>query len=87
MKYVDENGVTQFKGYCIDLINAIRNLTLFEMQIYEVEDGKFGNMDENGNWNGMIKDLMDKVIMFVCCILKYCDNEVFYIFLITVERT
>nr|QAB43871.1 ionotropic receptor IR25a [Oedaleus asiaticus] len=60
IKYQDENGNTKFKGYCIDLINAIRNITNFEIEIYEVADGKFGNMDEEGRWNGMIKDLIDK---------------------------
>nr|QJX74385.1 ionotropic receptor 25a [Ceracris kiangsu] len=60
IKYQDENGNTEFKGYCIDLINAIRNITNFEIEIYEVADGKFGNMDEEGRWNGMIKDLIDK---------------------------
>ncbi|XP_046979209.1 ionotropic receptor 25a [Schistocerca americana] len=60
IKYQDENGSTKFKGYCIDLINAIRNITNFEIEIYEVADGKFGNMDEEGRWNGMIKDLIDK---------------------------
>ncbi|XP_049782073.1 ionotropic receptor 25a [Schistocerca cancellata] len=60
IKYQDENGSTKFKGYCIDLINSIRNITNFEIEIYEVADGKYGNMDEEGRWNGMIKDLIDK---------------------------
>lgn len=32
----------------------------FDYQILEVEDGKFGNMDEKGEWNGIIRKLIDK---------------------------
>ncbi|XP_068084209.1 ionotropic receptor 25a [Anabrus simplex] len=56
----DEKGNEKFKGYCIDLLEEIRNLTQFNYVIYHVKDNKSGNMDEEGNWNGMIKDLMDK---------------------------
>lgn len=58
---VDDKNRTKFKGYCIDLIDEIKNITKFEYEIYEAPDKKFGNMDENGNWNGMIKELMLKV--------------------------
>jgi ionotropic glutamate receptor len=58
---VDGKNKTKFKGYCIDLIDEIRNITKFDYEIYETPDNKFGNMDENGNWNGMIKELMLKV--------------------------
>lgn len=33
----------------------------FEYELYEVPDGKYGNMDSQMNWNGMIKELMEKV--------------------------
>lgn len=58
---VDGKNKTKFKGYCIDLIDEIRNITKFDYEVYEAPDRKFGNMDENGNWNGMIKELMLKV--------------------------
>lgn len=32
----------------------------FDYTIHEVEDGKFGNMDENENWNGIVRKLIDK---------------------------
>ncbi|GLH09406.1 Chemosensory protein [Gryllus bimaculatus] len=50
----------KFKGYCIDLIEEIKNITTFEYDIYHVPDGEAGNMDENGKWNGMIKELIEK---------------------------
>ncbi|PNF31576.1 hypothetical protein B7P43_G00769, partial [Cryptotermes secundus] len=57
---VDGKNKTKFKGYCIDLIDEIRNITKFDYEIYETPDKQFGNMDENGKWNGMIKELMLK---------------------------
>ena len=68
MEYVDDNGTAKFKGYCIDLIEEIRNIIGFEYEIYVAPDNSFGNMDENGQWNGMIKELMEKVNRFT---LKY----------------
>ena len=51
----------EFQGYCIDLLDEIQKLVNFDYEIYEAPDLKFGNMDENGAWNGMIKELMEKV--------------------------
>ncbi|XP_014257166.1 ionotropic receptor 25a isoform X2 [Cimex lectularius] len=55
-----EDGKTKYKGYCIDLIEEIRSMIPFEYDIYVAPDNSFGNMDENGNWNGMIKELIEK---------------------------
>ncbi|XP_063241815.1 ionotropic receptor 25a [Bacillus rossius redtenbacheri] len=57
---VDEKGRPKFKGYCVDLINEIRNITEFEYEIFEAPDGKMGNMNEKGQWDGMIKELIEK---------------------------
>ena len=54
------NGTVQFYGYCVDLINDIQKIMGFEYSLYEVPDGQYGHMDKNMNWNGMIKDIMDK---------------------------
>ncbi|CAH1134853.1 unnamed protein product [Ceutorhynchus assimilis] len=58
--YRDEKAPKGFKGYCIDLIDQIANILHFDYEIEAVADGMFGNMDEKGNWNGIIKDLVDK---------------------------
>lgn len=57
--YDEENGWT---GYCMDLLHEIRNTSGidFEYTIEEVADKEYGNMNENGEWNGMIKELKDK---------------------------
>ncbi|NP_001273813.1 glutamate receptor ionotropic, kainate 4-like precursor [Musca domestica] len=56
----DETAPKGYKGYCIDLINEIAEIVHFDYTIEEVEDGKFGNMDEKGEWNGIVKKLIDK---------------------------
>ncbi|CAH0391759.1 unnamed protein product [Bemisia tabaci] len=60
MREKDENGNWKFSGYCIDLIEEIKSQIGFEYEIYVVPDNNFGNMDENGQWNGMIKELVEK---------------------------
>lgn len=56
----DENSPKGFKGYCIDLIDEIAKIVGFDYDIKEVEDGKFGNMNEKGEWNGVVRKLIDK---------------------------
>lgn len=56
----DDAAPKGFKGYCIDLIEEIRQIVKFDYEISLSPDGNFGTMDENGNWNGIIKELMEK---------------------------
>lgn len=42
----DPSAPKGFKGYCIDLINEIAKKVGFDYVIKEVEDGKFGNLNE-----------------------------------------
>jgi glutamate receptor, ionotropic, invertebrate len=44
---IDATSPKGYKGYCIDLIDEIAKIVKFDYEIKEVEDGKFGNMDEN----------------------------------------
>jgi hypothetical protein len=57
---IEEDG--QFKGFCIDILDAIAQKMNFKYTIYKVEDDSLGGVDENGTWNGMIRELIDKVI-------------------------
>ncbi|KAL0830384.1 hypothetical protein ABMA28_002566 [Loxostege sticticalis] len=56
----DDEAPKGFKGYCIDLIEEIRQIVKFDYEIVVSPDGNFGTMDENGNWNGIIKELIEK---------------------------
>ncbi|XP_055955911.1 ionotropic receptor 25a isoform X2 [Patella vulgata] len=56
-----ENGTkAKYEGYCIDLLDRISFLLDFEYDIYESPDKLYGAMDDDGNWNGAIKELIDK---------------------------
>ncbi|GAA6217462.1 glutamate receptor ionotropic, kainate 2 isoform X2 [Lates japonicus] len=53
-------GNDRFEGYCIDLLRELANILGFTYEVRLVEDGKYGAQDENtGQWNGMVKELMD----------------------------
>ncbi|CAH0399704.1 unnamed protein product [Chilo suppressalis] len=56
----DDEAPKGFKGYCIDLIEEIRQIVKFDYEIVLSPDNNFGTMDENGNWNGIIKELIEK---------------------------
>lgn len=50
----------EWSGYCIDLINDIKEILGFEYEIHEAPDNEFGTMKEDATWNGMIKELIEK---------------------------
>ncbi|XP_050678788.1 ionotropic receptor 25a isoform X1 [Leptidea sinapis] len=56
----DDDAPKGFKGYCIDLIEEIRQIVKFDYEITLAPDGNYGTMDDNGNWNGIIKELVEK---------------------------
>ncbi|GMT14528.1 hypothetical protein PFISCL1PPCAC_5825, partial [Pristionchus fissidentatus] len=58
-KYPDWNTGSLLEGYCKDLIDLIKeNVNNFTYVLFEVEDGTFGTMDFNGNWNGIMGALV-----------------------------
>ncbi len=54
-------GNDQFKGYCVDLMDKIASICNFTYKLKLVEDGLNGAL-VNGKWNGMVGELIDKVI-------------------------
>ncbi|EZA53719.1 hypothetical protein X777_06826 [Ooceraea biroi] len=52
--YNDSSGT--FYGYCIDLLNAIAEISGFDYDIRESKD--FGHLTRSGEWTGMVKDLI-----------------------------
>ncbi|GAU96059.1 hypothetical protein RvY_07557-2 [Ramazzottius varieornatus] len=55
-----KNETTPYKGYLIDLMQKIANELQIQYELYEVPDQQFGAMDDNGEWNGLIRELVDK---------------------------
>ena len=56
----EKKGNERFKGYCVDLLKAIASYLNFSYTIELVKDSTYGAI-ENGEWNGMVRELMDKV--------------------------
>lgn len=54
-------GNDRFEGYCIDLLKELAHILGFSYEIRLVEDGKYGAQDDKGQWNGMVKELIDHV--------------------------
>lgn len=50
-----------FQGLCIDLFKEIAEILDFEYEEYESRDGYFGSLSDDGQWNGAIQELIDKV--------------------------
>ncbi|KAI4504819.1 hypothetical protein M0802_000369 [Mischocyttarus mexicanus] len=52
----------RYEGFCIDLLKEIAHMVGFTYRIELVPDGKYGVYDyETGEWNGIVRQLMDKV--------------------------
>ena len=53
-------GNDQFEGYCIDLMKEIADILKIKYVIKVVADGKNGGIGKNGEWNGMMRELIDR---------------------------
>ena len=57
----DNSSTNPYSGYLMDLIQKISDELKFQFELYEVPDQQFGAVDDNGEWNGLIRELIDKV--------------------------
>jgi len=51
----------RYKGFSIDVLDALAKILGFKYEMYQVADGKYGSPQANGSWNGMIGELIGKV--------------------------
>lgn len=55
-------GNARFEGYAIDLIDGISKILNFTYRFELVDDNNYGSINsETGEWNGLIRQLLDKV--------------------------
>ncbi|CAL1599541.1 unnamed protein product [Knipowitschia caucasica] len=50
----------RYKGFSIDVLDALSKSLGFKYDIYQVSDSKYGSQLPNGSWDGMIGDLINK---------------------------
>ena len=46
-----------FKGFCAELAERVAKSVNFTYEICLVKDGKYGAVNENESWNGMVGEL------------------------------
>ena len=54
-------GNDRYEGYCADLAKKIAEIIKIEYVIIPVKDGKYGGMDENKTWNGIVGEIIRNV--------------------------
>ncbi|XP_036402753.1 glutamate receptor ionotropic, delta-1 [Megalops cyprinoides] len=50
----------RYKGFSVDVLDALAKILGFKYEIYQVPDSKYGTQLPNGSWNGMIGELISK---------------------------
>ncbi|XP_073209460.1 glutamate receptor ionotropic, delta-1 isoform X7 [Lepidochelys kempii] len=50
----------RYKGFSIDVLDALAKNLGFKYEIYQSPDGKYGHQLHNSSWNGMIGELINK---------------------------
>ncbi|XP_063955123.1 glutamate receptor 2-like [Lytechinus pictus] len=53
-------GNGRYEGYCMDLLHAINEHHPFKFIIRVRNDSAYGTADDNGTWNGMVSELINK---------------------------
>lgn len=53
----------RYKGFSIDVLDALAKSLGFKYEIYQVADGKYGSPQPNGSWDGLIGELTNKAII------------------------
>uniref|UniRef100_A0A673HUX7 Glutamate receptor n=1 Tax=Sinocyclocheilus rhinocerous TaxID=307959 RepID=A0A673HUX7_9TELE len=54
-------GNDRFEGYCLDLLKELSNILGFTYEVKLVSDGKYGAQNDKGEWNGMVRELIDHI--------------------------
>ena len=58
-------GNDKYQGFLIDLLGMIAQRLDFKYELYESPDGNYGSENESGEWNGMIRELIIGVSIYI----------------------
>ena len=58
-------GNDRYHGYSLDLIKALSELLEFTYDVYEVPDGKHGDLQADGTWSGCIGEVLNGVCILI----------------------
>lgn len=77
-------GNARYEGFCIDLLKGIAGQIGFQYSIRLVPDNMYGVYDpETKTWNGIVRELMDRVSKRAQLSLTGCRILCFIIIIIT----
>lgn len=68
----------KYQGYSIDVLDALSNYLGFKYEIYIAPDHKYGSLQPDGQWNGLIGELVFKVserVFFVVVVATSSDSD------------
>ena len=72
----DRTGNSKFRGFVPDVMNHLKEMLHFDYKLYLVPDGQFGAKMENGEWNGMIGEILAGVSSALFFnVLQYLQNN------------
>lgn len=69
----------RYKGFSIDVLDALAKILGFKYDVYQVGDGKYGSALPNGSWNGMIGELIGKVGLFLFFLSHSTDVQIIFL--------
>ena len=72
----DSAGHGIYEGYIVDLMTKIAEIVGFRYRLIPAWDGRFGYMDPDGHWDGMIGELERRVMVFTALLMHvYQDSK------------
>lgn len=54
------SGHITYRGFIVDLLDSLAKFANFKYKIHTVQDGSYGRKREDGNWTGMIGEIVSK---------------------------
>ena len=76
-------GNDKYEGFIVDLANKIASIVGFNFTI--VPTKSHGSMNNNGQWNGMIKELLEEVNIKIYEFGKFMNLHEISIYIIKIE--
>ena len=70
-----EKGSNKYEGLIPDMLEKLSDKLDFDYELVKVADGKYGQKASNGDWNGMIGEVVDRV-----------SNKLFFLFTLYCHR-
>ncbi|GFY76963.1 glutamate receptor ionotropic, kainate 3 [Trichonephila inaurata madagascariensis] len=75
------SNAEQYEGFCVDLLKEMSRILGFRYELRLVRDGSYGSRNSRGHWNGMVRELIDRVnIYFDFFSIFSSDINCFYCF-------